>query len=297
MRSQLKRCYNQHMKVLIIGGSRFVGPLLISQLLQANHDVVVFNRGQINNNYPNGVRFIEGDRNNGFKVADHFDAVVDMCAYTGAQTKMALEQLSYDLFVHFGSVVSYKKSEIFPLTEESQTGLWPSMGDYGKGKVECEQVLAASGKKYATIRPGYILGANNYVDRENFIYSRIHKGIELVLPGNGQALAQFIFAQDVAAIIVLILQKNLTGAFNCSGNEMITLKGLVEVMGELVGKQPRIAYNSAADGERYNQDEFPFSNENLLVSNQKLKDAGFTFTPLLDGLRADFDSHYKELLV
>lgn len=285
------------MKVLIIGGSRFVGPILVSQLLNSGHEVTVFNRGQVKNSYPENVRYIQGDRNDGFNIKDHFDVVVDMCAYDGAQTQMALEQLSCDLFVHFGSVASYKKSEVFPLTEESETGYWPFMGDYSKGKVECEQVLAASGRKYATIRPDYILGANNYVDRENFIYSHIFSDKELVIPGNGQALCQFVFAQDVAAIIVLIIEKQLTGAFNCSGDEIITLKGLVELMSGLVGKEPVIRYNASADGENHNEDEFPFANENMISSNKKLKNLGFKFTSLSKGLKADFDSYYRKLLV
>ena len=285
------------MKILVIGGSRFVGPILVQLLIDNNHAVTLFNRGKVTKNYPEGVEFIQGDRDDGFaEVTEHYDTVIDMCAYNGLQTKTALDQLSYDHFIHFGSVASYKKAEVFPLTEESETGYWPFMGEYSKGKVECEEVLAASDKHYATIRPDYILGPDNYIARESFIYDRIDSGTPLVLPGNGQAICQFVFATDVAAILVKIAEGQLTGAFNCSGDEMITFKGLVEQMAALVGKEPIIRYNAATDGEKHNEDEFPFANENMISSNQKLKALGFSFTPLFEGLKKDFEGHYKGLL-
>ncbi len=284
------------MKIMIIGGSRFVGPVLVNQLIVRGHETTVFNRGLVNKDYPKEVKFIRGDREKGFAVNQHFDVVVDMCAYNGKQTQTALDQLDYDLFIHFGSVASYKKAEVFPLTEESETGYWPFMGDYSRGKVECEQVLASSGQKYATIRPNYILGPENYIDRENFIYSRIKSGTALILPGNGQALSQYVFAKDVAAIIVMIAEQQLTGAYNCAGDEQITTKGLVEYMATLVGKEAVIKYNPSTDGENHNEDEFPFANENMIASNQKVKDLGFEFTPLFDGLKQDFESYYSKLL-
>lgn len=281
------------MEVLIIGGSRFVGPLLTERLLAKDNKVTIFNRGKVSDDYPAGVTFIKGDRNKGFNLIQHFDVIVDMCAYNGAQTKTALDQLSFDFFIHFGSVASYKKSEIFPLTEDSPSGDWPLMGDYNKGKVECEEVLAASGKKHASIRPAYILGPNNYMNRENFIYSRISAGQPVMLPGNGQALVEFVFAKDVADIIVLLAEKRVEGAYNCSGDEKITLKGLVEEMAKIGGKEAVISYNPKADGADHNEDEFPFANENLISSSQKIKDLGFSFTLLVQGLREDFESYYK----
>ena len=284
------------MKILIIGGSRFVGPVLVNQLLEKNHDVTVFNRGVIATSYPTAVKFVQGDRSKGFDITEHFDTVIDMCAYNGLDTQAALNELSFDHFVHFGTVATYKKSEVFPFTEESEQGYVPVAGEYSRGKLECEKVLANSSVKHAVIRPDYIIGPNNYLDRENFIYQRIHVGKEIVLPGNGQAMCQFVFVDEVAAIIRMITERQLTGAYNCAGDEFITLKGVVELMGEIVGKKPKISYNPAADGEHHNRDEFPFANDNLITSNQKLKDLGFKFIPLATGLRRDYQKHYKALL-
>ena len=60
------------MKILVIGGSQFIGPLIIDKLVERNHDVTVFNRGKTKSQYDN-VKFIQGDRRNGFNLKDYFD--------------------------------------------------------------------------------------------------------------------------------------------------------------------------------------------------------------------------------
>ena len=284
------------MKILIIGGSRFVGPVLVKKLLAAKHEVTIFNRGQVTAEYSDGVTFIKGDRNESLTIDGHFDTVIDMCAYTGEQTQKALDELSYDFFLHFGSVASYQSSEIFPITEESPTGFWPAMGDYGKGKVECEEVLARSGKKYATIRPSYILGAGNYLDRESFIYRHVNEGRAIVLPGDGQGVVSYAFVDDVAEVLAVLAENQREGAYNCAGDEYITNKGLVEYMASLVGKEAIVEYGPETSREEALGEKFPFGNHNMIFSNQKIKDLGVTLTPLLKGIEADFNSHYKSLL-
>ncbi|OHA02015.1 MAG: hypothetical protein A3C11_00025 [Candidatus Sungbacteria bacterium RIFCSPHIGHO2_02_FULL_49_12] len=285
------------MKVCIIGGSRFVGPYLVKLLTSHGHRVTVFNRGGQQSVYPEGVRFCEGDRNQGFwGVAGHFDVVIDMCAYTGAETARALDELSFDHFIHMSTAAAYQKTEIFPLTESSPIGVWPLWGDYNRGKVECERVLAESGMPSAIIRPVYILGPRNYADREHFIYSRILSGQEIILPGNGQALVQFVFAEEVAEAIALIVENRIEGAFNIAGDDIITLEGLVVEMAKILGKKPKIQFNPNADGEKFNEAEFPFANENLVLSNERIKKLGASFVTLRGGLKDDFENYYRHVI-
>lgn len=287
------------MKILVIGGSRFVGPLLLEGLLEHKHAITVFNRGNLVISYPRQIRFIKGDRDRGFDIKERFDAVVDMCAYTGRQMKIALRDLKFDYyyFLNFGTVAAHRQSQIFPITEDFPIGIYPAWGEYNKGKVECELVLKNSNVKCATIRPTYILGPKNYCDRENFIYSRIKKGEPLLIPGNGQAMTQFVFADEVVHIIVGLLERKVLGPFNIAGNEVITLVGLVEMMGEIMGKRPKMRFNPTADGARYKEEEFPFSNENLIVSNEKVKNMlEIKFLSLKSGLGRDWRAFYKNVI-
>src|SRR3990167_6441414 len=219
--------------ILIIGGSNFIGPHIIRNLLNRGHNIAVFNRGRTQKKYPKEIRFIQGDRNSGFPNLGHFQTIIDMCAYKGYQTERALSELSFDFFIHMGTAAAYKKTEIFPLTEESPLGEWPLWGKYNKGKVECEEALINSDVKFATARPVYILGPKNYLARESFIYAKIKNGLPIILPGNGQALTQFVFAEEVAEAIAGIAENKTEGAFNIAGDDIITLKGLVEEMAKI----------------------------------------------------------------
>lgn len=279
------------MNILIIGGSRFVGPLLVEKLLKKKHQVTIFNRGHYP--APSGVSFIQGDRSK-FSIDTRFDIVIDMCAYNGIQTKTALNQLNFDFFIHFSTAAVYKKSDQI-LTEDSPLGDWPLWGGYNKGKVECEKVLATSGVKFAAIRPVYILGPKNYCDREHFIYSRILSSTPIVLPGDGQALVQFVFAKEVADSIALIAEKKAVGPYNCAGDEKISLQNLVLGMGKIVGQKPVIQFNQKANGE-FKEENFPFANETFLCGNSKLKSLGMKFTPLLNGLKTDYKQFYSKII-
>jgi len=281
------------MKILIIGGSRFVGPLLVNALVENGHELTVFNRGNFEIDYPESVRHVKGDRGKGFGLTDKFDVVIDTCAYVGSQTEKAVKELKFDYFLNFGTIASYAKTFVFPITEQDSIGEWPSFGDYGKGKVECERVLEQSGIKYGTFRPVYILGPKNYCDRENFIYSRIKKGDTIVIPGDGMALAQFVFVDEVVRAIAVLVEEQPQGAFNIAGDQVISLLGLVKEMGKIVGNEPVIEFDPNAAGDNFKEEEFPFDNETIIVSNDKIKEYGIEFRPLLEGLRRDYESFYK----
>lgn len=282
------------MNILLIGGSRFVGPHIIRRLIAHGHTVTVLNRGTIIEQYQADLTFIKADRNKGFAfLHDTYDVVIDTCAYTGEQTQQALTDLRFNYFVHFSTVAVYQESQQFPLTEESQIGDWPVWGEYNLGKVACEQVLANSGVRYSMIRPVYILGQNNYCNREQFIYEHLRNGTPLQLPGNGQAINQFVFADEVAEAIVLLAEQQPIGAFNCAGDDYITLTGLVELMASIADVTPTITYNPATDGAGFNENEFPFANVNFIGSNQKLKDLGMTFGSLSANLTRDYTEYYR----
>lgn len=285
------------MKILIIGGSRFMGPYIINELLEKDHDITVFNRGGATIAENSNIQYIKGDRNSGIDIKDYFNVVIDTCAYTGDQTARSVNELNFDYYLHISTVSVYKKSEIFPLREDtSPIGAWPAWGDYNKGKVECEQILEKSGLKYAIVRSVYILGAKNHLPRESYIYTKLKKGEELILPGNGEAIIQFVFVQDVARMVSLLVENKITGIYNCAGDDLITLNGLVSEMSKIIGVTAKIKYDYSADDINYSKTEFPFANINFFCSNDKIKKLGIKFTPLIKGLAEDFNNYYKNII-
>lgn len=285
-------------KVLITGGSRFVGPYLVDIILKDEHDLTIFNRGNFSSERPN-VKYIKGDRNDGFTALSdqHFDIVFDTCAYNGVQTQMVLDQINFNFLVHFGTMASYAEPTIFPVKEDSPIGIWPTMGDYGKGKAECEKVLASSSKDYASLRPTYVLGPKNYCDRENFIYKKLIAGEVIKIPGNGTCLNQFVFADEVANCLYLLGKNKIKGVYNCGGDEYISLLNLVKEMAKISKTEPKIEFDMTHDGSNLDESLFPFSNENFLIDNQLIrKTLNITFEPLLPRLKKDWEEYYKDNL-
>ncbi len=275
------------MRFLIIGGSRFTGPIITERLLSRGHEVTLFNRG-ISGFTPEGAKHIQGNRKSGFwKVAEHFDTVIDTCAFSGADTLQAINNIDFDFFLHFGTAAAYRKTGKLPFTEDSPLGPWPIWGSYNRGKVECEKVLSSSGTDYATIRPVYILGPNDYTRREGFIFSKIGKN-EIRIPGGGDAKVQFVFSDEVAEAFALIGECQMKGAFNCAGDEVTTLKGLVEKMAQVKGEVVDIRADPQTDTS-----EFPYANEDFFCTNKKLKSLGLEFRSLDDGLKSDYENYYS----
>ena len=282
------------MNILLIGGSRFIGPHIIDGLLEHGHNITVFNQGNLQKKYPRGVNYICGDRNEGLSIGGKFDVVIDTCAYNGDHTKRVITELKFDFLVHVSTAGVYLKTGVYPYTENDQIGGLEVMGEYAKGKTESENVLLESGINYSSLRPVYILGPKNHNDRENFIYSHLIYKYPILIPGKGQSIIQFVFVEEVSKSIILLAEGKHAGIFNCGGNQTVTLTGLVEQMAAVVGVRPIIRYNEKADGENYIRTEFPFPNENFFVSNEKIKSLGVAFISLLKGLKRDYNDYYKD---
>jgi nucleoside-diphosphate-sugar epimerase len=90
-----------------------------------------------------------------------------------------------------------------------------------------------------------------------------------------------------------MVENKVSGSFNVAGDEMITLQGLVEIMADIVGKKALIKYDFEREGLSFNEKAFPFPNEHMICSNDKVKGLGIKFTPLVEGLRSDYDNYYK----
>lgn len=283
------------MDILVIGGTRFIGPVLVEELLRHKHSVSLFNRGTNPRIFSSPVTEYRGDREQGFGIEKKFDAVIDLCAYNGEQSKRALAELTCDYFLHISSAAAYATPTIFPLREDSPIGLWPQWGNYNKNKVDAEKIVSASNMPHAIVRPVFILGKDNYCSREQFIYSHLKSQTPIRIPGNGEAIIQFVFVQDVARAIVSLVESKITGAFNCGGDEAVTLNALVKSMAKIASIDPIIEYNPQADQENFNEAEFPFSNSNFFCDSAKLKALGISFTPLLTGLEDDYQTYYKNL--
>ena len=288
-------------KILIIGGTRFVGPSLIKNLLNSKDKITVFSRGNnYNNSIDKRVKRIFGDRDveSDLNKLDgkSYDVVYDMCCYNLEQIKKLIPHIKTTHLVFFSTSAVYKKPIFFPLKENDVTGEWNSFGDYGVNKRSVEKYLlkkgVETGFKITIIRPVYILGENNYFDRENYYFSRLLKNEPILMPGCGQALIQFCFLEDVATALYAIPlnQKKQTEIVNLGSDEYISVIGFINLCAKISQKTPRIMQLNMAelglDEERFYDNLYPFPNVSLILDNTIAKKVyHISFTPLNSGLK------------
>ncbi len=240
-------------KILVLGGSVFIGKAIVEKLIECGHEVYVLNRG--NHQAPKGSIQLIADRNKLEEfthVLDNlvFDVVFDGSAYLPNQTKIAIETLKNRVghYIHISSAAVYSSEQSLPLNENSNRGLSKEWGDYSVQKYLCEEELFKAYEEnnfpMTIIRPFYIYGPGNNLDRETYIWKRLLSNIPIAIPNKGLSAIQFGYIDDLTDALVKImnLKDSIGKAYNLSGKEVVTLKEWVEECGKAAGIEPKIIY-------------------------------------------------------
>lgn len=285
------------MHVLVMGGTRFMGIAVVRRLLQRGHAVTTFNRGSRPISWPSHVTQIRGDRNNPADVAHLrnivFDGVIDMSAYTPQQTQYLLDVIGrVPRFVHCSTAGVYAPQLVLPWPEDTPYGPWELWGQYAEDKIACERVLHAtrpSNHATTAIRIPYALGPLNYEDREEFVLNRLLDGAEVLVPGDGQAVQQFVSSKQVAWAMVAALETFEGGgwrAYNIASPGFTSLVGFVQICAQLAGVDAKIQCvggGPTGDGSRsVNRANplFPFPNVNYVLDLEASVQAGIAPPPV-----------------
>lgn len=229
------------MKLLILGGTRFLGRHLVEAALSRNHELTLFNRGTHPAPFPN-VETIEGDRNHNLSKLEgrRWDAAIDTSGYLPRSVNASARVLSdaIERYVFISSVSVYADlnpsdiPETAPLATLSSEQLEAanvvdSSGDvsavnygkmYGGLKALCEQAAeAVLPNRVLIIRPGLIVGPYDYSGRFTYWVSRVARGGEVLAPGRPGRVVQFIDARDLAEWIIRMIERNAKGVYNANG--------------------------------------------------------------------------------
>lgn len=287
------------MNVLVIGGSKFIGWTLIQQLDELNHSVTVMNRGNIKREYGKNTQHVVADRNN-FTLMQKalgentYDVVFDMCGNVASDFQHTLDLFAGRIkrYIFISTAATYLEALTLPLTEDSPQGSHGVWGAYGGGKLDCERLLFNAyndtGFPVTVIRPSYVYGVGNAIDRETFLFNRIDKDRTILIPGDGQAVIQLGDVSDLCSALIKVAEsaKGIGEAYNVSGNEFMTLNSIVELIAQIVGKPAKIMHVSPSKYNMTDRDLFPFDNVTYFTSAEKFRQA-FNWTPkttLYEGL-------------
>jgi len=214
------------MKLLILGGTVFLGRHIVTAALEAGHTVTTFNRGTHAPQEQKTVEKLHGDREKSLdELANRtWDAVIDTCGYDPDVVEKSAETLKNcaNNYVFISSISAYKS---FPIQGMDESATLKSIEDgdeieYGSLKVACEKSIEkVFGNRATIIRPGLIVGPYDPTDRFTYWPWRVSKGGRLIAPGDPERRVQFIDARDLAEWTVRMIENKTTGTFNATGPE------------------------------------------------------------------------------
>ncbi len=294
------------MKILILGGSRFLGRHLVAAAQAGGHDVTTFNRGLSDPSPATGVLSLRGDRDSNLAALQggRWDVAVDTSGYVprlvGAAVAALHDQIEHYTFI--SSISVYADPSIRNLDETDAVGELEDSSveeingeTYGPLKALCEQAAEAGlPGRVLNVRPGLIVGPYDPTDR--FIYwpVRIARGGEVLCPDQPEIPCQLIDARDLAAWIIRMAEQRKTGEYNATGPATaLTVRGLFEQCRAVSGSDATFTWTDAAFLEAQGLDELrnlPVWSDHefagIMATNiEKATDDGLSFRPLAETIR------------
>ncbi len=246
------------MKILILGGTRFLGRHLVDSALVRGHVVTLFNRGRTNPDIFPQVQTIRGDREKDLDQLEGstWDAVIDTCGYFPRLVRMSAEALrdSAGSYIFISSISVYADFSKRGLKEDDTVGTISdeiieeiTEASYGPLKVLCEQAVRdVFAERALVVRPGLIVGPHDPTDRFTYWPLRIARGGEVLAPVGPDVFTQIIDARDLSDFIIHLIEERVAGTFNATGAAgSLTFGELLETCKQVSGSEANIQWASA----------------------------------------------------
>ncbi|TGA97608.1 NAD-dependent epimerase/dehydratase family protein [Sporolactobacillus shoreae] len=295
------------MRILILGGTVFLGRHLAEIAKKRGHSMTLFNRGHHPEVFSD-IEQLHGDRDGDLEVLKNrrWDAVIDTSGYVPRIVRQSAQLLSQltDHYTFISSISVYQDFSKSNITEQAEVGKLDDEAvedigkdNYGPLKALCESVVQeVMPGRSLVIRPGLIVGPHDPTDRFTYWAWRIRKGGTVLAPGNPEAPVQWIDVRDLASWILDMVEKKQTGVYHATGpKEPLTMKAFLESSVTSLSSQTQLQW--AEEDFLLKQDvgywmEMPLwipEKENMsgfqMVDNRKAVKAGLLFRPIQETIR------------
>src|SRR6185503_2173656 len=236
------------MRILIIGGTRFLGRHLVEAALGRRHEVTLFNRGKSNPDLFPDLETILGDREHDVNKLQGriWDAVIDVAGYLPRIVRLSAEVLEPNVrrYVFISTISVYENfrkagiDEAYPVGKLEDETVEEITGEtYGPLKVLCERAVHdIYGERALIIRPGLIVGPHDPTDRFTYWPVRVARGGDVLAPQKPEALTQIIDVRDLSDFIIKLIEDSTWGVYNATGPDYeLTMGRLLEVSKQVSG--------------------------------------------------------------
>ncbi|KAI3440513.1 MHD domain-containing protein [Psidium guajava] len=276
-------------KILIMGGTRFIGVFLSRLLVKEGHQVTLFTRGKapVTQQLPgesekdyadfsSKILHLKGDRKDfdfvkSSLAAEGFDVVYDINGREAAEVVPILDALpKLEQYIYCSSAGVYLKSDYMPHCETDAV----DPKSRHKGKLETETLLASSGVNWTSLRAVYIYGPLNYNPVEEWFFHRLKAGRPIPIPNSGMQITQLGHVKDLATAFIQVLgnEKASKQVFNISGEKYVTFDGLAKACAKAAGlPEPEIIHYNPKEFDFGKKKAFPFRDQHYFASVDKAK--------------------------
>ena len=256
------------MKLLVLGGTKFLGRCVVEEALARGHEVTLFNRGQLNPELFPEVEKLRGDRDGGLDVLEgrRWDAAVDPSGYSPRvvrdSARLLAESVEHYTFVSsvsayrdtsvpgvdesyaVGNITEERLREAEALTQSELTAAPFFWEVYGALKALCERAAEeAMPGRVLSVRAGLVVGPHDYSDRFTYWPRRVSEGGDVLAPGNPERQVQFVDARDLAAWMLDMAEARRAGTYNATGPDYrLTMGRVLEVCRETAGSGARFVW-------------------------------------------------------
>jgi 2'-hydroxyisoflavone reductase len=297
------------MKILILGGTKFLGRHLVEAALAAGHEVTLFNRGQTNPTLFPNVETILGDREHDIEKLSgrEWDAVIDVAGYVPRIVRLSAQGLEKNVkrYVYISSISAYAGFSKIGINESDPVAKMPDQPTeendpetYGARKAAAEQIVQdIYGDRALIIRPGLIVGPYDPTDRFTYWPMRVKRGGDMIAPDRPAAPIQIIDGHDLSAFIIQLIEQNASGIYNATGPDReLTIGELLDACKLVSGSGAAFHWASREFLEEHDVQPWsdmpvwiPDTEEGMegfsRVDVSKAIDAGLKFRPLEDTIR------------
>lgn len=301
------------MNILVIGGTRNLGHLLVHQLIALGHRVSVFNRGLTRDELPDQVERLRGDRTKKHQLAraldgKSFDVVIDNALYKQEEAEeiaaLLKGRVGHYLFLSSGQVYLVREAATRPFTEDQYEGRLmpaPKPNTYGYEEwlygVDKRRVEDALHKAWETNKFPYtslrLPMVNSERDHFNRLYNyvlRLNDGDPILAPSTPNFPLRHIYGGDVIRALLLLIEtgKGKGQVYNISQDETLTLEEFLGIVGDLRGVQPQVVRlkRDLLEANGFLPDCSPFSERWMseLDNTRSKTELGMTYTPVREYL-------------
>jgi 2'-hydroxyisoflavone reductase len=298
------------MKILILGGTKFLGRHLVDAALARGHEVTLFNRGKTNPTLFPQVETIIGDRGQDIETlasaGREWDAVIDVAGYLPRIVRLSAQGLerSVGRYVYISSVSTYAGFSKIGIDESDPVGKLKDESveeiteeTYGPLKALCEKAVQdLYGDRALIIRPGLIVGPHDPTDRFTYWPVRVKRGGDMVVPDKPNAPIQIIDVRDLSEFTIKLMEENASGIYNATGPDYdLTIGTLLDACKRVTGSVAAFHWASVEFLKEHKVE--PWSDMPVWIPDtgddagfsridvSKAIDAGLKFRPLEDTIR------------